>query len=760
MMQWITAPGGLPQQNVVFYARKRFSADADPGVLTITADSRYVAYLNGEYIGDGPAARPTDKRWFLDEINVTAQLREGENELLLHVYCPVTPVTCAVPPIAAAVIAHLGDMVATDGTWETCVDPAVRCDAPFYTHHISYSDYRDLRLEPSQWSAARVVEDMGDRDLVPCPIAPLTSELFNPVRIVDQGGVPPHEPGIEDDLEYAARMQIEMHLNPSRVRFSGGGGRITPIAALTPDGRTEGAYIIYDFGRELCGNLVLDIEGPAGAIVDVGFDEDCPNMRIDPRRINPNNTIYRFADRYILREGRQRIENRFHSRGMRYLQLVCRRFNEPITIHNVQMANRVYPMPLAATFDCDDAYLNQLWAMSVETMQACSLDVFVDGPWREQTLWIDDMLEESLFYLLLSSDGQFTGHNLRVAADGVMPDGQIPARYPSPRDSLLPVTSAKWIIALHDHWLHTGDVQAVRDLMPIVDGALTLYAKWRDADGLVPQQEGPGVWNMIDWGYDNAGVQLGGKSAALNMAIAAAHKAAGQMCAAVGDEARASQRDEQSKQIVSAVIGAMWDGDHHRLRDCTDPPDGRHTFSQVPHAVGLCYDLLPEECRAGAVEALIHPDAIECEFGYTMAMLDALARHGRGDTAMRILHSHWQMMVDAGSTTMWEVRDGRASMTGCGSLCHGFACTPIHFFATTLLGVRPTAPALGFAQFTFAPQSLGVQRAEGTIPTPHGPIRVAWRMEDGRMMSHIDVPEGTTAVLPDGSTLTPGSHEL
>lgn len=757
-MHWITiAPGNVPQQNVVFYARKRFNVDTTtPTTLTITADSRYVAYLNGETIGDGPNARPSDKRWFLDEHDVAAHLREGENELLLHVYCPVTPVTSAVPPIAPAVIAQLGELVATDTTWETCIDPAVRPDAPFYTHHISYSDCRDLRLEPAQWHPAKVVDDMGARELVPCPIAPLTNALFSPARIVDRGGVPPHEPDIEGDMEYAARMQIEMHLKPSRVTFNG--GCITPIAALTPGARTEGAYIIYDLGRELCGNLMLDIEGPAGTIVDVGYDEDCPNGRIDPRRINPNNSIYRFADRYILRKGRQRIENRFHTRGMRYLQLVCRRFDEPVTIHDVQIANRVYPMPLTATFDCDDDYLNKLWAMSVETMRACSLDVFVDCPWREQTLWIDDLLEESLFYLQLSGDGQFTSHNLRMAADGVMADGQIPARYPSSRDIFLPVTSAKWIITLFDHWLHTGDTQTVRDLMPVVDGALALYARWRDADGLTPQQKGEGVWNMIDWGYDNAGVQLGGKTAALNMVIAAAYKLAGQMCAATGDETRAREHDEQSQKIVDALVHALWDEQYHRFRDCTEPVGDRHTFSQAPHAVALCYDLLPDAYRAGAAAALTDPGAIECEFGYTMAMLDALARHGCGDAAMRILHTHWRMMVDAGSTTMWEVRDGRASMTGCGSLCHGFACTPIHFFSTVLLGVRPTAP--GFSQFTFAPHDLGVQRAQGAIPTPHGPIRVAWRMQDSQMRCKIDVPDATTAVLPDGRTLAPGGYEI
>lgn len=776
---WITPPGEK-FDNFTFLARKEFIVDDIPerAVLHICADSKYCLYLNGKRVGNGPA-RGTDIRFFFDSYDVTKGLRTGNNVIAARVHCAVKALTSAVPPIAPALFVQLESLVQTDSSWQVCVDPSYRADALMYTHHIGYSEFRDLRKElvdwqtcddqHDGWTAAELVSDtptLKDRVLTPRDIPALTDTRYRPKQLVKTAAVPFHHPDSLDDREYAALMQNEMHLETQGDLFvnveallRGEPAQVLPGSRLKTLNAGEGSLVILDFGRELCGNLILDVEGPAGTVLDVGYDEAVDRDRLDTLRINPMSpTQYRFADRYILRQGRQRIDSRLHDRGMRMLQLVFRSFTEPVTIHAAEMADRIYPIPVDGHFNCDQPFWNRLWDMCIATMNACCTDLFLDCPWREQTFWLDDHYEENQFYLNMSADRAFPTRNLRIAAEGAMPNGQIPGRYPAVRNCLLPCTSANWVMSLWDYYFYTADLDLVRELLPAAEKIVDLYHSWRDDDHLVPDQEGEYVWNFIDWGYDSNGVKLGGKTAPLNMLVATAFKLTGLMHQAAGNESRGQTLGQWSAETATAMERHLWVENDRHFRDCTAPKDGRETFSQIPHALGLCYDLLASPVKQAAPEVLLNPEAVRAEFGYLLFVLDALSRNGRADQALHAIHRFWGHMVSSDSPTLWEVVEGRSSMGGCGSLCHAFSCAPMHFAQTTLLGVRPSKP--GFAEFTFAPQSLGLLWAEGDVPTPHGPIHVRWALQDdGELLADLQVPEGTTA-LCDGQHLTAGTHRI
>ncbi len=345
-----------------------------------------------------------------------------------------------------------------------------------------------------------------------------------------------------------------------------------------------------------------------------------------------------------------------------------------------------------------------------------------------------------------------------MSAEAAFADGQMPGRYPSARDARLPVTTANWIMVLADYYRYTGDLALVRELLPVADAALGWFDSLRDADLLVPDQADQ--WNFIDWGYDTAGIQLGGKTAVLNMLVAAVCREAARLHEAAGDPARARHLEARSADTVAALLKALWSSGEGRLLDCTEPGDGRRTFSQIPHALGLYYDLLAGEHRQGALEALLDPEVVRAELGYQYFVLASLARAGRGGRALAVLREVWGGMAAADTPTLWEVVDGRSSMSGCGSLCHAYACAPLPILQGTVLGVSPLRP--GFSEFRFAPRGLGIHWAEGRVPTPCGAVEVSWsqREADGPLAATIAVPEGTAAVCADGRRLEPGSHSL
>ena len=65
-------------------------------------------------------------------------------------------------------------------------------------------------------------------------------------------------------------------------------------------------------------------------------------------------------------------------------------------------------------------------------------------------------------------------------------------------------------------------------------------------------------------------------------------------------------------------------------------------------------------------------------------------------------------------------------------------------------------------KFKFAPVvGGGITEAEGTVGTPYGVIKAAWKIADGEMMMTVAVPVGTecTVVLPSGEEKVLGSGE-
>ena len=62
------------------------------------------------------------------------------------------------------------------------------------------------------------------------------------------------------------------------------------------------------------------------------------------------------------------------------------------------------------------------------------------------------------------------------------------------------------------------------------------------------------------------------------------------------------------------------------------------------------------------------------------------------------------------------------------------------------LGVEVPEDAVGCDRVTIRPKpSVGLTWARGRYDTPHGPIRVDWKLEGGTVKLSIDVPKGVTA---------------
>ena len=156
---------------------------------------------------------------------------------------------------------------------------------------------------------------------------------------------------------------------------------------------------------------------------------------------------------------------------------------------------------------------------------------------------------------------------------------------------------------------------------------------------------------------------------------------------------------------------------------------------------------------------------------YGFYVLNALAKSNDIDTVLDFISQYWGGMMDFGATTFWEdfdldwtrnagridelVAPGKKDLHGdfgayCyvgfrHSFCHGWSGGPTAWLSSVVLGVTPVAP--GCAQVRIVPHLGRLAWAEGTFPTPKGPIHVRHEKQpDGTVKSVVKLPEGIVQV--------------
>jgi hypothetical protein len=84
---------------------------------------------------------------------------------------------------------------------------------------------------------------------------------------------------------------------------------------------------------------------------------------------------------------------------------------------------------------------------------------------------------------------------------------------------------------------------------------------------------------------------------------------------------------------------------------------------------------------------------------------------------------------------------------------HAWGSAPANIVARKIAGIEPAAP--GFSRISITPQLDGLEHGDLKMPTPRGPVRVAWRSGEAGLSLDVTVPANTRAEV--GLPCGPGS---
>ena len=516
----------------------------------------------------------------------------------------------------------------------------------------------------------------------------------------------------------------------------------------------DSEFVVYDFADELVGYPELDVEGPAGAILDMAWAEGY-EAAADGALVRHG---LRQTDRFILAGGRQtlRLAGR---RALRYLTLTARADGEAVTVHGIGVSATARLREPPVTVKTDDAGLAAAVRLAERTIRTCIQDTYEGSPARDA--------EQSVpaAYFLSQAERVFLGRiemgeaALRAFAADQMADGFFRGVVPSGVRYVVPDWNLLWIIWMAEHVLWTGDAKLAADLYPVADRCLTWQAALCDASGLLENKPDRSPWWLF---LDYSPMEKQGVVTAWQALHARALRAAADVAEFLKNEEAAEHDRNEANAVIAAARQRLWSTHQNLFVDCRlyEHKVRRASPETNYYALygGLASDEQAEQIlsnfwRDGNVETTVWGPH-ETPYAKYFA-LEALLERGQVERALAMIRCYFGAMDKAGLLTVPEMfpptarrrgSDGDGAAYGPhGSLppavmCHAWGAYPPALAARHLLGVRPGGP--GFTPLVLTPMPGSVGRICGRIWTPKGFVEVSIQEKAGHREVRAVVPDG------------------
>ncbi|MBQ8046692.1 MAG: alpha-L-rhamnosidase [Prevotella sp.] len=413
--------------------------------------------------------------------------------------------------------------------------------------------------------------------------------------------------------------------------------------------------------------------------------------------------------------------------GFRFARLELLDEAQDIPIVAIRAASKYRDLDYEGSFRCSDERLNQIWNTGAYTVHLCMQDHLWDGIKRDRLVWIGDMHPEVMTLNTVFGNQEVVRKSLDFVRD----------KTPSHEWMNGICSYSLWWIILHHHlYQWYGDLEYLQKQQTYLTSLLRFVIQ-NTNDNKEAYREG----RFIDWPSADLPEVI---HAGLQALTVRALEAGASMAGLLGDETLREECAETAR----------------RLRTYT--PDHQQN-SQA--AALLSIEGMMDAGEAAKIILDNGPEKFTSFMGYYL--LEALARNGNYTEAMQLISDYWGRMIDLGATTFWEdfnyndglkagridemPAEGRFDIHADGgaycyvglrhSFCHGWASGPTAWLSRHVLGVEPVG--VGFSEVRIEPHLGQLQWAEGTFPTPYGPIKVAHRRQaDGSIKSDITLPKG------------------
>ena len=763
--RWIVPSDGaaLPQFNA--FRLDFVSAQTESATLLVTADQRFILWLDGVELGRGPE-RGDLQHWFCDAYPV--QLESGAHRLVALVWSVPGQVGVAPraqlsesPGFYLAADEPLRDRVLTGvASWETAVVPGARpvtglvhgaanlagClfqfDGATWPRDLSRGEgltwgpaapgaHARHRADNSSWGST-------DGRMLTLPSIPAQTS-----RPIAAGQVRHIDIADASDMETLRVTSIGCLNNekPAWQAWLDGKG----VLELPPRTRRRA---IVDLGDYACAYSRVTVSGGTGGFLRVGWAESLyekfayDGFKGNRNKIEDRVFVGRWDQLDLTGTGRRTLEPLWWNAG-RYLEILVETGETGLILESIELRESRYPLEREDRCEVPLADWEKLHRIMWRTLQMCAHETYMDCPYYEQLQYAGDTRLQMLATYVSSHDAQLPAKTLRMFSSSLDSTGLTASAYPASGRQVIPQFSLFWVAMFHDHLFWRGDEPLIRSLLPNARRVMdTFLALIRD-DGSIPWPDG---WNWADWSQAWRGeitTSDGGHpkldATGLSGINALQFVYVSGLAAAVeeqaGDPAIAARYHAARLKVMERTRALFWDEGRGLFADTPS----KDSFSEHAQSYAVLTGLLTDTEKNRIAQSLgLDKSLAPATVYFRHYVFEAFARLG---CTGRILDGLglWRDLADKGFVTTIERPDPSRSD------CHAWGAHPIYHLYASLLGIRPAAP--GFQKVDFHPQPANLPKLSAKIPHPAGWIEAEIASADGGITGSITLPDGITGTF-------------
>jgi hypothetical protein len=739
---WTGQPDADQKKGACVAFRKHFQlADAEKNVtLQIFADTRYMLWVNGQYVQRGPARfEPVAPEY--DSMDITTNLHTGDNVIVVLVASRISngKTRMHVPGLTAQLTQSGQVICRTDTTWKWSDQTRYR---QVTTDWANIYDTVDARVEDGDW----------------------TSPDYN-------------------DRKWAAAQ-------PTQNSWGALTARRIPLlgeTVVTPDWNTTNWPVTLNGGEEIgftFPHLVLaytqiEVDADAGSEFQLVY--------------LPETSMGRGAfaqNRFICRAGKQTfITTDTHSIYEGKIRVKSGR----VTLLNVRFVERLYPFERVGSFKSSDPMLNKLWTTCVRGLEVVSEDAYVDCADRERVEWMDCdppafdvtravMAGRAADGQTVNSDPRLLEELIRRTAYTLQPGGWVKAHTSSDRFDIhakMEDRACDWVEGARRYYESCGQTNVIREIWPAIVAQMNYFLDRRTPRGLVLARE----W--VVWG-DPVGYQTC-EGTALNAFIYRALVDAAFLGNLIGEKEQAAKFSRAAQGLAKAINKVLWDertgtyyAGYYDLATARKGSGYRplklkvedNLIETTRHAALFTLDqgVVPKSRQSSVTKYLMANPPTEndiMQYYYFFKKQYAADDPAQDLSVLNKLRTDWKDMAES------PYEAGFEGLHSWGSQAHCYGIFPAYFLSSYVLGVRLDGPAQK-KSILIEPRLNGLTEASGTVETEFGPVAVSWKLAGNQwnyMLDtskltagtsiHLRLPVGTgkSSAELDGAALKAGVHQ-
>jgi alpha-L-rhamnosidase len=737
---WITHPTAPLREPVVLHFRRSLELGSKPAryVVHVSADNRFILYVNGHRVGDGPA-RGDLPHWRYETFDLAPYLTAGTNLVTATVwnfgiYAPIAQITDRTGFLMQGDGAVEAD-VGTPKGWMVAIEPgrvALPREPGGVDGYMANGPGEELNAAAYDWqwntpadasSAWVAAGDPMRENIYPSAArAGLKGEQVDNYWQLVPDELPP--------MTYTPTEAGEV------VRSDEPGAAAFPGKPITIAANRH-VHVLLDRKTLTTAYPQLTVSGGKAASIRLTYSEalyDRNQQKGDRDEVDKREALG-VHDRFLPDGGEHRTFEPLWWRVWRYLDLDIQTGNEPLTLESLRAEYTAYPFEERASFDSKDSDLKQIWDISWRTARLDAHETYMDTPYWEQLQYVGDTRIQALISYAVTGDDRLAKQAIQSFDDSRIPEGLTQSRYPTGQPQIIPTFSLLWIGMVHDYWMYRPDTSQVKAALPGTRTVLGWFSQYEQPDGLLRKLP---WWSFVDWVSTGELPTYGanGESCTTTLEYLGALTDAAELEQAMGDRDLATREAQKAQHVRSGLYEKCWDAGRKLLADNPD-----HTaFSQQSNTLGVLFDVIPREEQQDVLRRLVDvapgtaPEGIlSGSYYFRFYLARALEHAGMADEYLASLKP-WRDLLPLHFST-WPETPGQTR-----SDSHAWSAHPIYDLLTLVAGIEPASP--GFATVRIAPHLGDLREVSAQFPHPQGMIQVHFERSGDQLTGSVTLPPG------------------